>query len=187
MEKEISILIADAETQTDAQILCILATRASHYPTVPWVYATLIALFLPFILYFLTNLDYVVIYNLQLLSFALVFALLQNEALRLRLTPRFHKTARLKQRVKDVLQTQLQLNPSLKLVVIMVAEKERLCVIQSNLPLDLAPALMALTAKLGENKAQVIDAALAVMREDLQRLAPKTKASRVQFPNVIGA
>jgi uncharacterized membrane protein len=186
MEK-IKTLIQQAEQETGAQILYVYATRASHYPTVPLLYASLLSLLLPLVLYYVTAWSYLWVYAAQLLCFASVYLILLYEPLRLALTPRFHKKARLKQRVKDLLHTQLALNPNLKtLMVIFIAQVEQLALVESNLTLDLHQETELLTQALHTNSLEHgVQQVLSEALPKLKRLAPKTNQKGDLLNNVM--
>jgi putative membrane protein len=75
-EQRISDAIADAERQTSGEIVVVVAAQSDGYHYVPPLVAAIIALLVPWVLIYFTQVDLVSIYLIQLAVFAVVTALL---------------------------------------------------------------------------------------------------------------
>lgn len=79
--------IRAAEEKTCAEIYLVLAHSADEFRLVPVLWASAVALLLPWLLWFATSLDLGTILSLQVLAFVVVSAILSAPALRYRVVP----------------------------------------------------------------------------------------------------
>lgn len=79
--------IRAAETQTSGEIYCVIARASSDYRLVPLAWAALIALLVPLPLIYLTYWPAVVIYVIQLVTFAVVLIGLSHPSIRFKIVP----------------------------------------------------------------------------------------------------
>ncbi len=84
----VSAAIRDAEQRTCGQIVCVLAHSSSAYAHIPLLWASVLALFLPWPLIAFTPWSVEAIFLAQLLLFVVVLLLLSYTPLRLALVPR---------------------------------------------------------------------------------------------------
>ncbi|MBV1700385.1 MAG: TPM domain-containing protein [Hyphomicrobiales bacterium] len=84
----ISDAIAQAERQTRGEIVCVLAHASSDYANVPLLWASMIALIVPWPLIAFTQMSVQRIYIMELVVFIGLFLLLSRPALRLWLVPK---------------------------------------------------------------------------------------------------
>jgi uncharacterized membrane protein len=177
MNEKITELVSNAEKMTDAQIVVLFADRASHYRIVPWIYATLIALPLAFLLYEFTNLPMPVIFTAQLLSFLVIWGVVSEKHVKRILTFPKHKTARITQRTRDLLWSYQNLNANPRpLLLVFIADYERMVGLKSTCLSDeiLASALPIFTQNYKANPEKAIEAVLANLTPHLALVAPKT-------------
>jgi len=90
----ISAAIRGAEQRTSGQLVCVLAHSSSNYAHVPILWATALALFLPWPLIYLTAWSVQRIFLAQLVVFIVAGLVFAWEPLRLALVPRAVKRAR---------------------------------------------------------------------------------------------
>lgn len=171
-------LVREAELKTNAQIIIIFAERASHYHIIPWIYATLIALPLPLMLYHITGLAITHILTLQLLTFLILWLLISYPPIKLALTPQTHKRARLTQRTRDLIWSYHHLNTHPHpYLLIFIAKNERQAMLKSDIinDINLKKALTPLISLLHEGKkTEAIEKTLSILTPHLETLAPKT-------------
>ena len=86
-ERRISEAITNAERQTSGEIVVVVAAQSDGYYYVPPLVGAIVALLVPWVLIFFTELHLVPIYLIQLAVFALVTALLMPAAIRIALVP----------------------------------------------------------------------------------------------------
>src|SRR5665647_565159 len=86
-EQRISDAIADAERQTSGEIVVVVAAQSDGYHYVPPLVAAIIALLVPWVLIYFTQVDLVSIYLVQLAVFAVVTAMLIPAFIRTALVP----------------------------------------------------------------------------------------------------
>ncbi len=79
--------IRAAEQNTSAEIYVVVAHSADEFRLVPFVWAAVVALILPWILWFAAGLTIAVILPLQVLAFLVVSAVLSHPSLRYRVIP----------------------------------------------------------------------------------------------------
>lgn len=79
--------IRAAEQNTAAEIYVVVAHSADDFLLVPFVWAAVVALILPWILWFAAGLSIAVILPLQVLAFLIVSAVLSHPSLRYRVIP----------------------------------------------------------------------------------------------------
>lgn len=92
--ERIAAAIHRAEQKTSAEIVCVLARRASTYGYVPPLWAAFIALLAPWPMMLFTNLSAREIFTAQIGIFVVVAILVSWMPLRLALTPRLVKRRR---------------------------------------------------------------------------------------------
>lgn len=80
--------INEAEQRTSGEIVCVVAPSSDSYELVPVLWAALIALTLPMVLYLLSEFDGFTIYTIQLLVFITIVLVLRHKATRYRVVPR---------------------------------------------------------------------------------------------------
>jgi putative membrane protein len=179
-QSTIAALVHQTELQTDAQVIVIFADRASHYRIIPWIYTTLIALPLPFLLYHVTGLTITRLLTLQLLTFLALWLLVSYTPIKLALTPRAHKRARLTQRTRDLIWSYRHLNANPRpYLLVFIAKAERQAMLKSDVLLtnELEKAMQTLTSLLHEGKtSEAIEQVLRELTPRLAILAPKTTA-----------
>lgn len=86
--------IRAAESRTSGEVFCVLAQRASSYALVPFAWAAVLGLIVPWPLIYLTTWPASVIYVLQLIAVVAATGLLWRPALRFRLVSRRTKNER---------------------------------------------------------------------------------------------
>jgi len=89
----ISAAIAEVERHTDAELVTVLCASSDDYRYIPLLWAALAALIVPSALY-LTPLSAAWLIAIQLLTFVVLAAILQVEALRVGLIPKAVRTFR---------------------------------------------------------------------------------------------
>jgi putative membrane protein len=89
----ISEAIRHAEMNTSAEIVCVVARMSSDYAALPYMWAALLALAVPWPLVAFTGLAVQTILAIQLATFALGFAFLSLDRIRLALAPRAMRRA----------------------------------------------------------------------------------------------
>jgi putative membrane protein len=85
--------IRRAETRTRAEIVCVVAQASSDYAALPHMWASFVALAVPWPLIVFTHLSVQAIFSIQLAAFVFSFALLSLQPLRLALVPRAFRRA----------------------------------------------------------------------------------------------
>lgn len=86
-EQRIAKAIAEAESQTSGEIVAVVARESSSYLHAPFLWAAIIALFVPWPLIVFTWWPVIWIYGLQLLVFLLLLSLFLLRPLRYALVP----------------------------------------------------------------------------------------------------
>jgi len=86
-EHRISAAITEAERHTSGEIVVVVAAQSDGYHYVPPLVAAIVALLVPWVLIFFTQLGLVQIYLIQLAVFAIVTAMLFPLKLRMALVP----------------------------------------------------------------------------------------------------
>lgn len=86
-ERQISDAIAAAENNTSGEILAVIATRSDSYLYVPFLWAALLALLVPWPLIYFTWAPVTWIYLVQLAVFLVLLAIFLPEPVRLALVP----------------------------------------------------------------------------------------------------
>ncbi len=86
-ERRISQAITNAERQTSGEIVVVVAAQSDGYHYVPPLVGAIVALLVPWVLIFFTQMHVVSIYLIQLAVFALVTAALMPAAIRTALVP----------------------------------------------------------------------------------------------------
>jgi putative membrane protein len=81
-------MIRHAETRTRAEIVCVVARVSSDYAALPYMWASFLALAVPWPLIVFTRLSVQAIFAIQLACFVFGFAFLSLERLRMALAPR---------------------------------------------------------------------------------------------------
>lgn len=89
----ISQAIAEAERQTRGEIVCVLAHASSDYANVPLLWASMIALIVPWPLIAFTQMSVQRIYSIELVVFIGLLLLLSRPAFRLWMVPKRVKRA----------------------------------------------------------------------------------------------
>jgi len=86
-EERISAAIADAEQRTSGEIVVVVAAQSDGYHYVPPLIAGIVAVLVPWVLIYFTQLSMVQIYLIQLAVFAIVTAALMPPPIRTALVP----------------------------------------------------------------------------------------------------
>jgi putative membrane protein len=124
--KRVAAAIATAEAKTSGEIVAVIAAESGNYHYVPFMWAALAALAVPWPLIYWTWWPVQFIYIAQLLVFAVLMGLLMVPSLRLGLVPRRVKTARAHRRaVEQFLAQNLHTTPGRTGVLIFVSVAER--------------------------------------------------------------
>jgi putative membrane protein len=89
----IAAAIRQAESRTSGEIVCVVARVASDYAALPYLWSVLVALLLPWGLIAFTHLTVQAIFAAQLAAFALAFAVLSIDTIRVLLAPRAMRRA----------------------------------------------------------------------------------------------
>lgn len=87
-QSRIAAAVREAETRTSAEIVCAVAAGASEYRFTPVLWSSVVALILPWPLWWLTDTQVSWILVLQLLVFCAGLLILSWKPIRLMLTPR---------------------------------------------------------------------------------------------------
>ncbi len=88
VQDRIAAEINAAEQRTSGEIVAVVSPNSDDYLHVPLLWATLVALLLPFLLFQFTDLGGTSVYTAQLLCFVFVAVVLSLPALRYRIVPR---------------------------------------------------------------------------------------------------
>ncbi|WP_460450566.1 TPM domain-containing protein [Alsobacter sp. SYSU BS001988] len=188
----VAAAIRAAEAATDAEIVCVLARRASDWRFVPVVYAAAAALLLPWVLVFLTAWSVQQILLAQLAVFAAVAALLFAPALRYRLVPRATARRRAHQAAAEqFLVRGLGRTEGRTGVLIFVAVAERYaCVIPDQAVAAVVPeevwrrAIERLTDALRAGRpADGLEGAVRICAEALEQRSPARPGDRNELPD----
>lgn len=99
--KRISGAISKAERKTSGEIVAVVAAASDSYTYVPFMYAALAALFVPWPLIHFTWMPVQWIYLIQLLVFGALVLLLWPRAIRFRLVPRSVRNAHVERRARE--------------------------------------------------------------------------------------
>lgn len=181
----IETIISNLEAQTDCEILVVKAKRASHYQTVPLIYASLIALPLAWLLYQFTYLAMFWVFIAQFLVFLAIILLCLYEPFKLFITPKLHKQARLNQRARDILWSYHNINRNSKpAILVFIALNERLAIIEGS-PLlhnkvKFQEAVNILCSELEKGKLEDgLELALNYLQPHILDKAPKTESVNV--------
>ncbi len=123
---KLSKLIRQAESRTEAEIVCVVARAASDYRSVPLIWAALAALALPWPLINLLGLQAVTVYRCQLAAAIILTLVLSFSKWRFWLVPRLMKRRRAAQAAREQFFTQgLYRTRGHSGVLIYLAEAER--------------------------------------------------------------
>jgi putative membrane protein len=98
---QISAAIARVEAMTAGEIVAVVAADSAAYTYIPFLYAAIVALLVPWPFIFFTWWPVQWIYALQLLVFLLVVLALWPRRMRLKLVPRRHQIHRAHQRAVE--------------------------------------------------------------------------------------
>jgi putative membrane protein len=90
----VSAAIHDAEQRTCGQIVCVLAHSSSNYSYIPILWASVLALFMPWPLIYFTQWSVQRIFLLQLVAYIVAGLIISYMPLRLALVPRAARRAR---------------------------------------------------------------------------------------------
>jgi putative membrane protein len=124
--QRISEAIAAAEQKTSGEIVAVITPESGRYLEVPFLWAALVALIVPFPFIFWTWWPIQHIYVLQLAVFAVLVTLLMYPPLRLALVPRSSKHSRAHRRaLEQFLAQNLHTCPNRTGVLIFVSVAER--------------------------------------------------------------
>lgn len=124
--KRVAAAIAAAEKRTSGEIVAVLTRQSSNYLHVPFLWAGLLSLLVPWPLIFFTWWPVQWIYSLQLAVFALLLALLMWRPMRFAMVPSATKRTRAHRRaVEQFLSQNLHTTASRTGVLIYVSEAER--------------------------------------------------------------
>ncbi|MFM2423203.1 MAG: hypothetical protein RL291_1733 [Pseudomonadota bacterium] len=99
--QKISAAIAHAETKTAGEIVAVVAADSAGYTHIPFLYAAMLALLVPWPFIFLTWWPVQWIYALQLIVFFLVAVILWPRWMRIKLVPKRQKVMRAHQRAVE--------------------------------------------------------------------------------------
>jgi putative membrane protein len=99
--ERISAAIAQAERKTSGEIVAVVAESSSSYTYVPFLWAAVAALLVPWPLIHFTWMQVQYIYIIQLLAFALLVGLLWPKSVRTALVPRSVQQSHAKRRATE--------------------------------------------------------------------------------------
>lgn len=99
--ERISRAITDAERNTSGEIVAVIADKSSHYQHVPFMWAALLALLVPWPLIHFTWMQVQWIYLIQLIVFLALLALAWHPAIRLGLVPKSIANANVRRRASE--------------------------------------------------------------------------------------
>ncbi|MBA2126352.1 hypothetical protein DLM45_08960 [Hyphomicrobium methylovorum] len=99
--ERISRAITDAERGTSGEIVAVIADKSSHYHHVPFMWAALIALIVPWPLIHFTWMQVQWIYLIQLIVFLALLALTWHPLVRLGLVPKSVANANVRRRAAE--------------------------------------------------------------------------------------
>jgi putative membrane protein len=151
-QKRIADAITEAERKTSGEIVAMIAPESSNYLHGPFLWAALVALAMPWPFVFWTWWPIQHIYVLQLVTFAVLLAVLMPRPVRLALVPRSVKHARAHRRAVEQFLTQnLHTTVGRTGVLIFVSVGERFAEILAD---------AAINAKVPESEWQAIVADL---------------------------
>jgi putative membrane protein len=97
----IATAISDAESQTAGEIVAVVAPESSSYLYVPFMWAALFALLVPWPLIFFTWMTLQKIYLIQLITFFLLLCLFWPRRMRMALTPKAIRDGRAHRRAVE--------------------------------------------------------------------------------------
>lgn len=183
-----------AELRTSGEIYCVFTRASSGYRVFPLAWAALIALMVPLPLIYLTAWPAVVIYLLQLSSFAGSLYVLTRDAVRYRIVPRSTKRARAHQEAlrqfgaHGLQHTELRTGV---LIFVSVAERHAEVVADAGIDQKVAPdvwdeVVAALIADIGKGRAaDGFVAAIGKCADVLATHFPPGAINRNELPNGI--
>ncbi|HJZ31928.1 MAG TPA: TPM domain-containing protein [Hyphomicrobiaceae bacterium] len=193
MERQrVAEAITQAERQTSGEIVAVIAGESASYAYVPFMWAAIVALAVPFPFIFFTWWPIQHIYGLQLVVFALLVVMLMYRPLRLALVPGAIKRQRAHRRaVEQFLAQNLHTTPNRTGVLIFVSVAERFAEIIADAGINQKVAdgtwqsiVDALTRSIGEGEA--VDGfvqAIAAVGQELARHFPPGSHDPAAFAN----
>lgn len=191
-EQRISDAIADAERQTSGEIVVVVAAQSDGYHYVPPLVAAIIALLVPWVLIYFTQVDLVSIYLVQLAVFAVVTALLIPAFIRTALVPAGIKHLHAHRRaVEQFLAQNLHTTSGRTGVLLFVSVAERYAEIiadkgiDANVPVGTWKKIIDdLTAAIGEGRsADGLVAAIAAIGAHLAQHFPPDARDPNELPD----
>jgi putative membrane protein len=191
-EQRISQAIADAERNTSGEIVVVVAAQSDGYFYVPPLVGAIVALFVPWVLIFFTELHIASVYLAQLAVFFLVTALLMPMRARIALVPAKLKRLHAHRRaVEQFLVQNLHTTSGRTGVLLFVSVAERYAEIIADKGIDekVAPGtwkaiIDRLTTALGEGRtADGFVAAIAAIGRELAQHFPPGAAAPNELPD----
>lgn len=184
----IAAAIAAVERTTSGEIVAVVAADSAAYTYIPFLYAALIALLVPWPFIFLTWLPVQWIYLLQLIVFLMALTIIWPKWMRLKLVPRSNQVLRAHQRaVEQFVAQNLYTTEGRTGVLIFVSVAERYAEIIADSAIDakVPPGTWqgivdGLTRKIGEKQttAGFIEAVNAVGLHMAQHFPPGSDEPR---------
>jgi putative membrane protein len=190
--QRVSDAISKAETTTSGEIVAVVAADSSSYLHVPFMWAALVALLVPWPLIHFTWMTVQSIWLLQLAVFAVLLAVLFYRPVRYALVPRSTKRQRAHRRaVEQFLAQNLHTTEGRTGVLVFVSAAERYAEVLADAAIhrkvpeaEWQAIVDALTTAIGEGRA--VDGFVAAVDAIGKRLAqhfPPGSADRARLPN----
>ena len=190
--QRVSDAISKAETTTSGEIVAVVAADSSSYLHVPFMWAALVALLVPWPLIHFTWMTVQNIWLLQLAVFAVLLAVLFYRPVRYALVPRSTKRQRAHRRaVEQFLAQNLHTTEGRTGVLVFVSAAERYAEVLADAAIhrkvpeaEWQAIVDALTTAIGEG--QAVDGFVAAVDAIGKRLAqhfPPGSADRARLPN----
>jgi putative membrane protein len=190
--QRVSDAISKAETTTSGEIVAVVAADSSSYLHVPFMWAALVALLVPWPLIHFTWMTVQNIWLLQLAVFAVLLAVLFYRPVRYALVPRSTKRQRAHRRaVEQFLAQNLHTTEGRTGVLVFVSAAERYAEVLADAAIhrkvpeaEWQAIVDALTTAIGEGRA--VDGFVAAVDAIGKRLAqhfPPGSADRARLPN----
>jgi putative membrane protein len=135
--ERIANAIRDAESRTSGEIIAVVAPESSSYLYVPFMWAALAALLVPWPLIFFTWMPVLKIYLIQLIVFLALLLMFWSRRMRMKLTPKRIRDSRAHRRaVEQFLAQNLHTTKSRTGVLIFVSVAERYAEILADTGID---------------------------------------------------
>lgn len=191
-QKQIASAISQAEEKTSGEIVAVIAASSSEYLYVPFMWAAFIALLVPWPLIHFTWMTVHKIWLMQLITFAVLLAILMFRPIRYALVPPSTKRLRAHRRaVEQFLAQNLHTTEGRTGVLLFVSVAERYAEVLADAGIhkkvpdaDWQAIVDTLTSAIGDNRA--VDGFIAAIDAIGVKLAlhfPPSSAEPVRLPN----